>query len=132
MKVFSLATRKNVAAILIGPFSVLPICIVFGSIFSLLFGGGLDQFTNEAAAYLLMGLIGLPIAYVVTFIYGLPSVLLLAKFNRLSLLNVVLLSLIPAGLFCILIVQQPYLFLVYGFISMLVSSVCWGVHKYVQ
>jgi len=132
MKVFSLATRKNVAAILIGPFSVLPICIVFGSIFSLLFGGGLDQFTNEAPAYLLMGLVGLPIAYVVTFFYGLPSVLLLAKFNRLSLLNVVLLSLVPAGLFCILIVQQPYLFLVYGLISMLVASVCWGVHKYVQ
>ena len=111
---------------------MLPICIVFGSIFSLLFGGGLDQFTNEAPAYLLMGLVGLPIAYVVTFFYGLPSVLLLAKFNRLSLLNVVLLSLVPAGLFCILIVQQPYLFLVYGLISMLVASVCWGVHKYVQ
>jgi len=132
MKVFSLATRKNIAAILIGPFSVLPICIVFGSIFSLSFGGGLGQFANEVQAYLLMGLMGIPIAYMVTLLYGLPIVLLLSKFNKLSVVYIVSLSVVPAGLFCILVVQQPYLFLVYGAISMLVATACWGVHKYVQ
>lgn len=132
MKVFSLAIREDIAAILIGPFSVLPICIVFGSIFSLLFGGGLGQFTNEVPAYLLMGLVGIPIAYMVTLFYGLPIVLLLSKFNKLNLVYIVSLSVAPAGLFCILVVQQPYLFLVYGAISMLVSTTCWGVYKYVQ
>ena len=132
MKVFSLATRKNIAAVLIGPFSVLPICIVFGSIFSLLFGGGLDQFANEAPAYLLMGLVGIPVSYLVTLFYGLPVVLVLSKFNKLKLVYLVSLSVVPAGLFCILVVQQPYLFFVYGIISMLVASACWGVYKYVQ
>ena len=132
MKVFSLPTRKSIAAILIGPLSVLPICIVFGSLFSLLFGSGLKQFTNEAPVYLMMGLVGIPIAYVVTLVYGLPVMLLLNKFKRLNLLNLALLSVVPAGLFCILVVQQPYLFLVYGVISMLVAISCWRVYKYVQ
>lgn len=132
MKVFSLTTRKNIAAILIGPLSVLPICIVFGSIFSLLFGGGLDQFANEAPLYLIMGLVGIPIAYMITLFYGLPVVLLLSKFNKLSLGYIVSLSVVPASLFCIFIVTQPYLFLVYGAISMLVATACWGIYKYVQ
>lgn len=132
MKVFSLATRKNVAAILIGPLSVFPICVVFGSVFSLLFGGGIDEFTNEASAFLLMGLVGIPISYLVTLFYGLPVVLLLSKLNRLSLLYIVTFSLIPAGLFCILIVQQPYLFWIYGAISMLVATACWGVYKHIR
>lgn len=132
MKVFSLPTRKNIAAVLIGPFSVLPICVVFGSAFSILFGGGLDQFSNEAPAYLLMGLVGIPIAYIVTLLYGLPVVLLLAKLNQLKLPIILFLSVLPAGLFCLLVVQQPYLFLVYGVISMLVAASCWGIYKYVQ
>jgi len=132
MKVFSLATRKNIAAIIIGPFSVLPICIVFGSVFSIILGGGFGQFINEAPVYLMMGLVGLPIAYVTILVYGLPVVLLLSKFKKLNLLNIALLSVVPAGLFCSLIVQQPYLFFVYGVISMLVASSCWGIYKYVQ
>ena len=101
---------------------MLPICIVFGSVFSLSFGGGLDQFTNEAPAYLLMGFVGIPISYLVTLFYGLPVVLLLSKLNKLNLVYIVTLSVVPAGLFCILVVQQPYLFLVYGIISMLVAT----------
>ena len=131
MKVYSLATRKNVAALLIGPLSVLPTCVILGILWLCILGSG-ERLTQVVSASLFIGFVGLPIAYLVTLTYGLPVAMLLAKFNKLNFLNLALLSIIPAAIFCILAMNPPYLFLMYGLISILVAASCWWIHRAVR
>lgn len=129
MESFSEFTRKNVAAVVLGPLALIPTLLLLAYVEVL--------FKNQSAKvafgelFPLYTAVGLPFTYLVTLIVGLPTVVILNKLNKLNLLNITLVWLIPLSIFSLF--QNPA-FIFWVFFTCCAFSVtlsCWGIHKIV-
>lgn len=115
MKTYSQFTRKNVGSFLFGPLAIVP------TIFILL---SFEAFFNQQASstmwigvFPLYAGLGFLIAYIATLLLGVPSVIVLSKYGRLTLINLLLVGLLPITVATLII--SPTIFSWFGLIKWL-------------
>jgi hypothetical protein len=130
MKTFSLTTRKNVAAVLLGPLLLAPVLVVTYFVLALL-SESPTQLRDVVGIALFVSLWALIIAYPAALILGVPTILLLKRFSTLNYFSV----LATAVIWSIPIafsfgIDFPSTLLV-GYCAAIVATGCWLVYKYV-
>lgn len=130
MKTFSPFTRKNVASVLFGPLSIIPALLLL-AYKEVLFNHQTVQVALGELFPLYM-VVGLPISYLATLAVGLPTVLVLNKLQRLTLLNITLVWLVPLSILS-LFQEAPLTFWVFfTFPALSVTCGCWALYKVVD
>ena len=130
MKTFSDTTRKNVISVLVGPLAIIPAILVMRLVINLLF---LEEsaLTDWKQVFNIYTVIGTVVAYVLTTLFALPLVVVLQKMKAFTLLNLVLLALGIAGVLCIALSCQLFVFWYFGYFTVSVAIACWGIHRWV-
>lgn len=127
MKAFSTETRANIAAFFIGPLFLIPAVLAGIAILSVL-NGQANEIGSALAVGVMVALYGLFVfAYPMTLIIGIPSILLLKKFGKYSLLSLVSVSFVGAGIVAVLIEPGLESWLLFCYCSASVSFGCWFV-----
>ncbi|WP_045858610.1 hypothetical protein [Teredinibacter purpureus] len=129
MKIFSQFTRKNVMAVALGPLAIIPASFLLAYAEVVFRGQSVQVALGEL--FPLYVVVGLPIGYLVTFIVGIPTVLVLNKLNKLSLLNITSVWLVPLSIFSLF--QEPIILFwaFFTFPAFAVTVGCWRLYKLV-
>ena len=112
MRAFGDLFRKNLLALLLGPLAVIPATIVYTLGFQFIDPAENQEQFGIAPLFILFGLI---IAYPATLIIGLPASILLEKFNKFNLLNLLIVSFIVVSIYALIMEGSffGYLFILY-------------------
>ncbi|WP_018277572.1 hypothetical protein WKI13_13230 [Teredinibacter turnerae] len=130
MKTFSITTRKNVAAVFLGPLLLVPV-MTLTYVFLALFNGSPTNLIDVVGVSLFFSLWGLIIAYPAALFLGVPSILLLKRYKKLNYFSVVLSGVawsIPIAL-NFGIDTSSTIFVSYC--AAIVATGCWLVYRYV-
>ncbi|WP_370978414.1 hypothetical protein [Agaribacterium sp. ZY112] len=130
MKTFSITTRKNTAAVLLGPLLLVPIMTLTYVVLAL-FNGSPTNLVDVVGVSLFFSLWGLIIAYPAVLFLGVPSMLLLIHYKKLNYFSVVLSGVawsIPIAL-SFGVDASSTIFISYC--AAIVASGCWLVYRYV-
>ena len=129
MRTFGDLFRKNLLAFLLGPLAVIPATILYGGVFKFI-----DPVANydQGSVTPLFIIFGLLVAYPVTLIIGLPSSVLLEKFGKLNLINLLLVSALVISIYVLMMGGSflGYLFMLY--FAVWVVCGCWLFYRTVQ
>lgn len=128
MKFFTAATMRNIVTLILGPLLMVPTVWMVLFISTVATG---EKVFQGAMLGLFIGIVGLVFAYPATLLVGIPAFVILERCNRLSLLNISLVS----GI-CAVIIAQVFpasilntLLCIYSALS--VSTGCWLVNRWV-
>jgi hypothetical protein len=126
MRTFSELFRKNLLAFLLGPLALIPATIVYAIAFKIL--EPVANFDQGSVAPLFI-LFGLTIAYPVTLIIGLPCSILLEKFGKFNLVNLLISSTAIVSIYALVMGGSflGYLFMLY--FAVWVACGCWFFYK---
>ena len=91
--------RKNFFACLFGPLAVIPATLLYILVHAIFFQQTLD---GQFGFFLFFMFMGLCIAYPITLVFGLPTSLLLQRFNRFNWYYLLIVVLTSVGVFTIL------------------------------
>ena len=130
MKTFSITTRKNTAAVLLGPLLLVPVMTLTHVVLAL-FNGSPTNLIDVVGVSLFFSLWGLIIAYPAALFLGVPSILLLKRYKKLNYFSVVASGVawsIPMALsFGIDASITKFV----SYCAAIVASGCWLIYKYV-
>ncbi|WP_028877547.1 hypothetical protein [Teredinibacter turnerae] len=131
MKTFSVTTRKNVAAVLLGPLFLVPAMLLTYLVLALLNNGSPTNSSNVIGISLFFSFWGLIIAYPAAIVLGVPSVLILKRIGKLNYFTVLVAAIVwSIPLSAIFGIDSgSMLFVVYC--ACIVASGCWMVYKHV-
>ena len=119
--------RKNIAAVTVAPLAIIPAIILYG-LLTLIFQEGADANALFAGSGLLMAVI-LVIAYPVTLICGPISVVILKRFNRFTLINTLLISVIASSITSLFMDFDLKYWLISAYLAISVAVTYWLVYK---
>lgn len=122
MKTFTPDTRKLIVAALLGPLAIVPALLLVGAIFMVRFPVG-----DVVSGVLALSMFGLVMAYPAVLVIGVPGVMLLRHFGRLSLLSLIGVALV----LCLFLPNDWGLVLLYCYCATAVALGCWWVYKLV-
>ena len=116
------------AAVILGPLMIYP-ALAIPSLFRLYWVNPEGfNFLNGLIGSLATATVALIPGYLLTILFGLPVFLFLRKRNKQSLLNIMLLSLVPVAIASVTNSSDPLAtFIGYGYFSIIVGFACWVV-----
>ena len=128
MNTFSKTTRKNISACVMAPFSVFPaILVLYLSLFVYAEIANSAVSTTGIEVGILMAFVGWIMALLLTVIYGLPVALILQKFNKFKLHNLVTLSLVPTFITSVATNAEYGVLFMYAYCSTIVAVTYWYI-----
>jgi hypothetical protein len=129
MRTFGDLFRKNLLSFLLGPLAVIPATILYAVAFKFI-----DPVANydQGSVAPLFIIFGLLVAYPVTLIIGLPCSVLLEKFGKFNLINLLLVSALVVSIYALIMGGSflGYLFMLY--FAVWVACGCWFFYRAAQ
>ncbi|WP_156042711.1 hypothetical protein [Marinobacterium lacunae] len=130
MKIFSKETRRNVIVFFVGPLFMVP-AVLLGILIINFLKGDLSDLGGTVAFGLVASIIGLFwFAYPLTLVLGLPAIRFLCRLNYLNPFSLAMVSLLGALIVTVIVDDMSlWVFSIFGYCSIAVSSGCWYVYK---
>ncbi|MEH6393926.1 hypothetical protein [Pseudoalteromonas sp.] len=126
MKTFSETTRKNIIACIIAPFSVFPaIFALYLVLFLYAVVAKSSVSTTGFEVGFLVAFIGWVMALFLTLAYGLPTALILQRYQRFNLKMLVPFSLVPTYVISVATDAEFGVLLIYAYCSVIVAAAYW-------
>jgi hypothetical protein len=129
MKTFSLFSRKIIVSVLLGPLTVIPAVFLLAYIEAIFSKQSVQVALGEL--FPLYVLVGLTTSYISTLVVGLPTVFVLNKLKKLTLVNVTLVWLVPLSVLCLFQAPSLIFWAFFSFSAFSVTCGCWGLYKVV-